>query len=97
MPAAIWVPSTAISAIVASPDGRHIDQLSDIVAQIRENPDSRALIVSAWNVATFPHETAACHAFFQFYVAGGKLSCQLYQRSADIFSACRSTSRRMPC
>ena len=82
-----------------APDGRHIDQIAQIVQQIKSNPNSRRIIVSAWNPADLPDETispqanvaegrmalAPCHAFFQFYVLDGKLSCQLYQRSADIF------------
>lgn len=69
-----------------TPDGRHIDQISQVVEQIKKNPDSRRLIVSAWNVGEIEKmKLPPCHAFFQFYVADGKLSCQLYQRSADIF------------
>ena len=82
-----------------APDGRHLDQVKDVVEQLKKNPNSRRIIINAWNVADLPDETispqanvangkmalAPCHAFIQFYVADGKLSCQLYQRSADIF------------
>ena len=69
-----------------APDGRHIDQISEVLKTLTSNPDSRRMIVSAWNVGEIENmKLPPCHAFFQFYVADGKLSCQLYQRSADIF------------
>ena len=69
-----------------TPDGRHIDQIAALLDQLRANPDSRRLIVSAWNVGEIANMALPpCHAFFQFYVADGRLSCQLYQRSADVF------------
>ncbi len=69
-----------------TPDGGHVDQVQQVLDTLRSDPDSRRMIVSAWNVADIPSMALApCHAFFQFYVADGKLSCQLYQRSADLF------------
>ncbi len=69
-----------------TPDGQHIDQISQVIDQLKNNPDSRRIIVSAWNVSEISKMALPpCHAFFQFYVANGKLSCLLYQRSADVF------------
>ena len=67
-------------------NGKTVDQVTDLISQIKKNPDSRRLIISAWNVADLPDMALSpCHCLFQFYVADGKLSCQLYQRSADVF------------
>jgi thymidylate synthase len=69
-----------------APDGRHIDQIAQVLGELKTHPDSRRMLVSAWNVADLPKMALMpCHALFQFYVADGKLSCQLYQRSADVF------------
>jgi len=79
-----------------TPDGRHIDQISQLLDRLRTDPDSRRHIVSAWNVGELGNMALPpCHAFFQFYVADGRLSCQLYQRSADVFLGGRSMGGRM--
>jgi thymidylate synthase len=79
-------------------DGREIDQIQRALDMIRTDPNSRRIIVSAWNVGELDAMALApCHALFQFHVAQGRLSCQLYQRSADVFLACRSISRRTRC
>ena len=81
-----------------TPDGRHIDQLARVIEQIRTNPDSRRHIVSAWNVADVDSMALPpCHTMFQFYVAEGRLSCQLYQRSADLFLGVPFNIARMRC
>ena len=80
-----------------APDGRKIDQITWLIDEIKRNPDSRRLIVSAWNVADIDRmKLPPCHCLFQFYVSEGRLSCQLYQRSADLFLGCRSTSPPTP-
>ena len=81
-----WADADGNLGPVYGSDGRHIDQIAQVVDQIERNPDSRRLIVSAWNVAEIDRMALPpCHALFQFYVADGRLSCQLYQRSADVF------------
>jgi len=95
----------------ATPDGRELNQIAQVIEQIKARPNSRRLIVSAWNPADLPDESispqanveqgrmalAACHALFQFQVSDGKLNCQLYQRSADVFLAFLLTLQVMPC
>jgi len=85
-------------AIVANSRWGAIDQITRVVEQIKTRPDSRRLIVSAWNVGEIEEMALPpCHVLFQFYVAEGTLSCQLYQRSVDVFLGCPSTSLPMPC